>query len=71
MDSAITGAGYVVPDSLLNHPLYNDWSNRTLAQILAAKSDLQSAIGKIIPTQDNIEITQYLYNLLVISTALG
>lgn len=71
MEMIISGAGYVVPQELLNDPLYNDWSNKTMAQILAAKSDLQSAIGKIIPTQENIMIVQYLYNLLVISTALG
>jgi hypothetical protein len=67
----IAAQGYIVPDEILQNALYVEWSNKTLAQVLAAKTDLQNAIKAIIPSQDNIAITQYLYNILVISTALG
>lgn len=61
--------GYIVTDDLLNQPLYNDWNNKTFAQILVAKADLKAAIGGIIPTPKNQEITAYLYSILIIALA--
>lgn len=71
MKSVIVAPSFVVSESLTQHPLYNDWSNKTFTQIVAAKSDLQAAIKGTIPTPDNVEIIAYLYNLLVISNQLS
>ena len=67
----IVSDSYLVPESLLTHPLYNDWCNRTFNQIKTAKSDLEAAIKNIIPIPENVEITAYLYSLLRIANTLS
>jgi hypothetical protein len=67
----IAAQGYIVPKEILQNALYVEWSNKTIAQAKTAKTDLENAIKAIIPTKDNMSITQYLYNLLLICNTLS
>lgn len=68
---SIVSRSYIVPDELLDNPLYLDWSHKTIAQVVSAKADLITAINSIIPTQDNQLIVAYLVNLLLIVVTLA
>jgi hypothetical protein len=67
MHIVITSSSYVVPDSILLHPLYVKWSSQTLSQVVADRDGLKSDLGKITCTQDNQGITAYLAGLLYVA----
>ena len=55
---------YFGGSEILTHPLYVKWSQKTIADINSAKSDLQTDMGLIIDNMDNLAIISYLSTLI-------
>lgn len=71
MHGSVVGVAYVVPPGIEEHSLYQDWSNKTMAQVLAAKSDLLTALGTVRADKNNEAIFGYLMSLYNVVVILG
>ena len=61
---AISANSFTVPNSILLHPLFVQWSALTLGQITAARPALIQDLNAIYPTQESAAIAAYLASLL-------
>jgi len=71
MPGSVVGVAYVVPPGIEEHSLYQDWSNKTMSQVLASKSDLLTALGSVQANADNVGIFGYLMSLYNVVEILG
>ena len=60
MKSNMVFAGYSTDPALINSPLYQKWSVKTMAQVVTGVEDLITDIGSIVVNIDSIPLLSYL-----------